>query len=54
MFQPVDFGHVLVAQLDRALVSGAKGQRFESSRGHYFSPENASSLRQRAFRAFSF
>lgn len=26
-----------LAQLDRALVSGAKGQRFESSRAHHLS-----------------
>lgn len=28
--------HAPVAQLDRALASGAKGQRFESSRARHF------------------
>lgn len=30
--------HARVAQLDRALASGAKGHRFESCRVHFFTP----------------
>ena len=35
-------GHAPVAQLDRALASGAKGRRFESFRAYHFASEDKS------------